>query len=246
MKTTFWRAVGRLPTPVQHTIWRTNVRLRHPGQYRRRVGRRSPEASTEYSYHPFDVHRCIFVHIPKCAGISVARTLFGTLGGGHTTVRAYQIAYDPREFSDYFKFTFVRNPWDRLYSAFHYLKTGGMTEGDREFAETDLAPYDKFDDFVRRWVTPENIWRYMHFQPQYHYLCFEDSPPLVDFIGRFENLTEDFRHIASKIGVERELMSLNRRTSKPHYRDVYTPETRDIVARVYARDIDMLGYEFDG
>ena len=246
MKTAFWRATARLPVRWQHAIWRTNIRLRQQERFRRRVDRRRPDADTEYGYHPFDVHRCIFVHIPKCAGISVARSLFGTLGGGHSTVRDYQIAYSPREFAEYFKFTIVRNPWDRLFSAYHYLKTGGMTPADREFSEAELAPYDDFEHFVLDWVDEESIWRYMHFQPQHHYLCFEDGPPLVDFIGRFENLSADFRVIAARLGIDRELMSLNRRSSKPGFREVYTPEMRDRVGRVYARDIEMLGYAFDG
>ena len=69
-----------------------------------------------YSYEPYDRYRCIFVHIPKAAGMSVCRSLFGNLAGGHATLADYQIIFARAEFERYFKFTFVRNPWDRFVS----------------------------------------------------------------------------------------------------------------------------------
>ena len=79
---------------------------------------------TQISLQGFDKHRCIFVHIPKCGGISVGRALFGTYYGNHMNALTYQLIFDKSTYDAYFKFTFVRNPWSRLFSAFHFLRNG--------------------------------------------------------------------------------------------------------------------------
>ena len=66
-------------------------------------------------------HRCIFVHIPKTAGTSVEAALgwFTEYTRGaqdHRSIRKLREAITPDEFCTYFKFTFVRNPWDRVVS----------------------------------------------------------------------------------------------------------------------------------
>ena len=66
-------------------------------------------------------YRCFFIHIPRTGGNSIASTI---LDGrtAHTPYFVYQRAY-PDEFDEFFKFCFVRNPWDRLVSAYFYLKS---------------------------------------------------------------------------------------------------------------------------
>lgn len=59
-------------------------------------------------------------------------TLFGNLGGAQLRIPHDQLIFSQREFEDYFKFTFVRNPWDRLLSAFLFLKKGGANKVDRQ------------------------------------------------------------------------------------------------------------------
>lgn len=55
--------------------------------------------TTEWgSYKPFDEKKAIFVHIPKCAGVSVNKALFGNLAGGHTTLDQYINVYEPSLF----------------------------------------------------------------------------------------------------------------------------------------------------
>jgi hypothetical protein len=66
---------------------------------------------------PFIRTGAAFIHIPKCAGTSVSCTLYGSLGAGHMAVRDLQLLLPRRIFKGLFVFTFVRNPWDRLYSA---------------------------------------------------------------------------------------------------------------------------------
>ncbi len=91
------------------------------------------------------------MHIPKTAGISVAESLFGYLPY-HYTLSDYKLIYGRRTFRQYFKFAFVRNPFDRLFSAYRFLMKGGWNEGDRRWAEENIARYDSFAEFVERWL----------------------------------------------------------------------------------------------
>ncbi len=89
----------------------------------------------DYSIEQMYARGCIFIHIPKCAGVSVCQSLFGNLGPGHLTLRQHQEVLDSRTFDSMFKFSFVRNPWDRLVSAFYFLKQGGYNEADANWRD---------------------------------------------------------------------------------------------------------------
>jgi hypothetical protein len=195
---------------------------------------------------PFDAHRCIFVHIPKCAGISVVQSLFGDFDCGHTGLKRYQIMFAPGEFKNYFKFTVVRNPYDRLVSAFLFMKKGGINEKDRRWAERNLSPYADFDAFVKGWVNRKNIRSGLHFRPQCGFICLEKNRPALDFIGYYENLAADFALICRKLQKGATLLEANRNLSRArNYQEYYTAESRKIVAEAYADDLQVLGYAFD-
>jgi hypothetical protein len=70
-------------------------------------------------------HRCIFIHIPKTAGASIALSLFNE-PPRHVHYRDFEIA-NPDKFRRYFKFAFVRNPWDRLVSSYFYFAVAERT-----------------------------------------------------------------------------------------------------------------------
>lgn len=222
-------------------LWRTF----RPGKYLFAQEMRSRPG--EYSFEPFDRLGCIFVHIPKTGGVSISRSLFGCLSGGHASISHYQMVFDRGTFERYFKFAFVRNPWDRLYSVYRFLSRGGMTPQDAEWAARNLLPYGSFDRFVMAWLTEDSIRSYPHFIPQMEFLCLPGSAtPLVDFIGRFEHLERDFRMVCDQIGVTASLAHENRTggTAMAAYRDAYSHASRRKVAELYRDDIEGFGYAF--
>jgi hypothetical protein len=176
--------------------------------------------------------------------VSVAKALFGSLAGGHTTALAYQSLFSEYEFNNYFKFAFVRNPWDRLVSAYFFLKRGGMNPADASWAQRALSKCPDFDTFVKNWLTAKNIYSGVHFIPQYEFLCI-GGVPVVDFLGRFESLAHDFEIIKNKLGIQAKLLRTNSSVRKS-YEHYYTDETREIVRKVYEIDVQLFAYEFEG
>jgi hypothetical protein len=206
---------------------------------------RKRETSEWSSYKPFDDTKSIFVHIPKCAGIAVNKALFGNLAGGHTSLDEYINVFEPKLFSTYFKFTFVRNPWDRVVSAYTFLEKGGFNKWDKEFYDKELSGYRDFHDFVCNWLCTENINKHHHFKSQHTYILDKFERVSVDFIGYFENIEEDFATIAKRMGVEAKLEKRNS-VSRSNYRSYYDEKTIAIVNEVYKKDIELFNYDFNG
>ena len=219
------------PLSFRQHVERIHFQIRHPLRFRVVVNR-------------IKKHKAIFVHIPKSAGTSIRESLFGG-GGAHRTITGFQSVLAPELFAESFKFTFVRNPWDRLVSAFFFLKNRDMT-GNQRWACENLSQFQDFNTFVTNWLTRENIWSFVFFRPQYHFICFEDKKPAVDFVGFYENLMSDFAVIRDRIKSSANLEEKNRNSKRGRdYREYYTNETRDLVADIYAEDIQLFGYNFD-
>lgn len=205
---------------------------------------RRTEDLAGYSFKPFDEKKAIFVHIPKCAGIAINQAIFQNLGGGHKSFDTYICLFEAECIMTYFKFTFVRNPWDRLVSAYSFLEKGGVNENNKSFFKENLSCFSDFNDFVKNWLNKENIWKYAHFRPQWSYLLDKGNKVKLDFIGFFENIEEDFEYIKKRIDFDGNLKQMNA-VDRNFYIDYYTQETIDIVAKVYEEDINFLGYNFD-
>ncbi len=219
-----------------------------PGTYKTYQDMRDPSLQVDHALGPFDETESIFVHIPKCAGISVTRALYGRLVGTHHGVKSFQMIYSKAEMDHYFKFTIVRNPWSRLVSAYTFLKSGGLTDGDKAWAKEHLSQFDDFGRFVREWVNPKNVLTYIHFNYQHRYVVDPNGYMPIDYVGYFENLKNDFKNIASIMGKDVELPHHNPTKSKVKrlpYTEMYDDETRQIVADVYRQDIERFGYTFD-
>lgn len=193
------------------------------------------------SFRAFDYYRCIFIHIPKTAGLSVNKTLFGNLGSNHKGIHYFKKLYSARTFEKYFKFTFVRNPYTRLHSAFLYLKKGGINENDKNWADKYISDIDTFEDFVLHFLNTESIYSYILLYPQSYFITTDEKKTPLDFIGRFENLHQDFDHIRQVLGIQRELKTLNINKQKKALE--LSEEVKDKIYMLYKSDFELLGYE---
>jgi len=219
--------------------------LRHRKEYNSIRNKLNVHDGKNYSIRSFDKGEFIFVHVPKAAGTSVSRAIGDDLIL-HYTALEYRRIFGKKDFDDYYKFAIVRNPWDRLYSAYSFLKSGGWNAKDKRWFDDNISKYENFESFVSEWVTAENVRSYIHFLPQCDFLCDRRGVLLVDFIGRFESIDRDFSLVAEKIGIADNGLKKENQTKKRigDYREVYTDKTASIVGEVYARDCNLLNYSF--
>lgn len=208
----------------------------------RQVVDKSMSANLRYP-QPFAQHSCLFVHVPKCAGSSVCKALFDGWRPGHLPLYWYEQQF-PEQFDASFKFAFVRDPLERAYSAYAFLRGNELGRRDRP-AQNLVSHYRDFDDFVARWLHPETIRRQLHFTPQTDFLTSSLGHLALDFIGYQEHLARDFRLVCERLGHSALLPHINTSQQRRPIpaRDFCTVRTRRLVRRVYQRDYEMLGYE---
>lgn len=165
-------------------------------------------------------------------------------------VKTYQIR---NKYAHYFKFCFVRNPWDRLVSCYmDKIKDaqGGIYQGRPNYFIRYLerrgicATEMTFEQFVEAVCGIPDEEADSHFRSQHCYIEDHRGHILVDFAGRFETLNSDFKFVADKLGIDSTLPHL-RRTSRIDFRDYYTTRSRELVRKRYAVDIELFGYSFD-
>ncbi|WP_052746067.1 sulfotransferase family 2 domain-containing protein [Sulfurovum lithotrophicum] len=192
-----------------------------------------------------DLCKCIYIHIPKVAGISIEEALFREKVG-HKWALMYK-GEDKQKFNDYFKFSFVRNPYDRLASAFFFLKNGGRNEFDKKWSEENLSAIEDFTHFIQNLqneVFREKVLKWTHFIPQYKYVCDQKGEIIVDYIGKFETLHNDFSHVADTLGIPVHLSHQNKTSNKKDYRTLYTEDMQETVYRLYQKDFELFDYDF--
>lgn len=193
----------------------------------------------------------VFVHVPKAAGTSISQSLYGRSVGHYSAADVKRFA--PACLSNLPSFAVVRNPWSRCLSAYRFAILGGGGGDGPRVAATNPAQYQipsfrSFSAFVEEWLAGWDVSKLdAIFQPQWPYVCDNHGNLLVDWVGRMEHLgaVEDFvrRSTGSSISLEHH----NRSSSghgKTDYRDEYDPSTREIVGRIFERDIEMFGYDF--
>lgn len=190
-----------------------------------------------------DKHHAIFIHLPKTAGTSVSRQL-GLPSSRHVPADTYRLT-NPSKFSRYFKFCFVRNPFDRLFSSYAFLRHGGMNEDDARFAKQKVLPFENFEKFlIEGFARDAAIRSWVHFRPQKEFVCDASGHNLMDFTGRFERIEADYALIADCLSKPKNLPVSNA-SKRGDYREIYSQEMLSIARTYYADDLEIFGYEFE-
>ena len=226
-------------------------------------------------------NKCIFIHIPKTAGTSLIK-IFSDKNPQRKKHNPAPFSHDDYKFDpppphlraqdyvkhglvtkevfdSYFKFSFVRNPWDRIISEYKY--------------RGHIRKYPFKEYLFEHLPKPEWSDLYCHIIPQYDFLFDDQGNKLVNFIGKFETLQTDFEQICARLNLPAQklihenaslsifrrrdnnliqvlksisvLMSINtRRNSFKSYQAYYDDESREFVSRLYKNDIETFDYHF--
>jgi len=201
------------------------------------------------------LHRFIFVAIPKTGTHSVRQALREQMGPedmeqvglfvqkslpipdlakirhGHLTLSQLRPHLDADTFDNFFKFAFVRNPFDRFVSYCSFVT--------RQKGQFDRNPRAVMEHFVAK-----PPWDHILFQPQHQFLIDEQGKLLTDYVGRVEQMQESYDAIAQRTGIPTAVLERVNSSRRADYRDYYDDDLIEGVARLYARDLELFGYQF--
>ena len=202
-----------------------------------------------------DSHQFIFVHVRKAAGSSIRDTLeplsivkptdtWSKVKSRflktekdykkyafrqHDDINVAKKLMPPELFEAYFKFAFVRNPWDRLVSEYEFIRR-----------RPDHGRYSK--------VIKMDFEKYIVYQSkrsdahQINMLADKNGNLLMDFIGKFENLYEDWNRVTDKLGIQNKQLTHRKKAGIKDYDSYYTEKTRALVSELWRKDIVAFGY----
>ena len=201
-------------------------------------------------------HRFIFFAVPKTATHAIRQALREHMGEGdweqqvlfgrqalpipelaklqHGHISAQQLRphIDPDQWDGYFKFGFVRNPFDRYVSTCFFLN------------RQNPAFADQAVPFMKRALDIPRFRGRVLVQPQVRQLAGEDGKIALDYVGRYESLQHSYDHICETIGIQSTDLARKNTSEHKSYTEYYDDDLKDKVASFYTTDLDEFGYEF--
>ena len=200
-------------------------------------------------------HRFIFFAVPRTATHALRQALrpclgeddweqqalFGkqsipvpgiaAIGHGHVSFRQLRENLPAQTWSSYFKFGFVRNPFDRFVSTCFFLnrRNPGFTGHEVEF--------------MRQAISKELFRQRILARPQYRLLTDENDTMMMDYVGRYETLQESFDGICRQIGIAPTRLDRRNESSHRSYTCYYDSSLQKAVADWYRMDFKLFGYD---
>ena len=171
----------------------------------------------------------------------------------HCHVSSMEISQRLPDFDDLYSFAFVRNPWDRLYSIYEYVRTNiASHEIIDNFYENGLNHFR--DCSFKEWLIEKESWagwdRNKQYLPeqkrqQLSFITNESGKINITYVARFENLEDEYKNICKQLKtLPRILPHKNRSRRCKDYRVNYDQEMIDFVCKRHTKDINEFGYEF--
>lgn len=197
-------------------------------------------------------YKFVYVGIPKTA----TRSFMDAFAAGGQAIYDSEWYESPADYvrvlamyPDYYKFTFTRNPWARAVSCYNSkIKDAVLGKQARIMCfYNGLSPQMSFKDFAR-WLNTEegsDAQADRHWLSQHILLTGADEKPFCAFTGKYETLEKDLENVCAKLGMPPVTLAQKGHISENRdYRSYYDEETKALIARRYARDIELYGYEF--
>ncbi len=210
-------------------------------------------------------HKCIFIHISKCAGSSIEKALGIDIANNSETNNKNLFGWNkehqlflqhatPEEllnhgfltkdqWEQYYKFIIVRNPWERALSDYIWLVK-------------DVKISDSFHNFIHKKgafskVLTQNTGKHYrgdHLNKQIDYFYINGQEIKYDKVIRFENLKEElpvlYKDLNVKIDSEKEKHNVGKKIFS-HYSKFYNRSRKELIQNTFKGDIDYLNYKFE-
>ena len=209
-----------------------------------------------------DKHKLICIYHSKVACSSIKKSLFPLFNidqkrHPHLDVFPIRPTWEILTDKSYFTFTFVRNPWDRLVSFYRDKIKGVYSLGDvrlfRKLYGRRIFRSMTFDKLARLVCKIPDSISDPHFRSQICYMI-HNGKVLPDFVGRYENLEEDYNKMCRMKGLSLTLPhifqnvpknKLDIKWEKTDYKIYYSEELKELVGERYRKDIEYFNYTFD-
>jgi hypothetical protein len=241
--------------------------LKNVNQAKKKIQQKFAKVDYPSSAIVLEKYKTLYFPIPKVACTSLKKLCadllemdispdinVGTFVHSHATFPVVP-KKNINNYSDYYKFAFVRNPWDRLVSCYlDKIKENadvnpptfinGVHKGLLKYSVFKAGM--PFEEFVEASIEIPDINADTHFRSQYTFITDNNGKLLIDFLGKFENLNEDFLKLCEKLELTNiTLPSLNSRIkNSKSYRDYYTQDLKNKVKKRYSKDIELFKYDF--
>ena len=191
--------------------------------------------------------KCIFIHIPKTGGTSIEQfikdngknnLLFLGVKNGRSLhhLRGHELKLIiPYIYKKYFKFSIIRNPYDRLLSEYYWTPIVNL---GYKYGKSKKHFLENVSEIVKNKKYFENI-NNDHFIPQYSFL-YNKNKLLVDQLFKYEDLDWVSKYLKKKLNISREFPYLNKTSIK---KEEWNEEEKKIIYDLYQIDFLYFGYQ---
>jgi len=205
--------------------------------------------------------KLLMVHIPKCAGITMNQIIgldnpkfFGNHYGHHYANFIKNKMKD--KYKNYISFCIIRNPWDRLWSSYNFMKSGSEFKGPKKSVRKNNNNLNSFEDYIYDIYDTKKYLNVnskingtdLYHHKQSNWITNKSNDTIVDIIGKFEDLSslvKTIEHDFNMDGLGQRFKSTHsNKTKKVNYREVYNRSMINKVSEMYQDDIKLGDYEF--
>jgi hypothetical protein len=194
-------------------------------------------------------YKCIFIHIQRTAGTSIEKWLCGYDWFVIDKKTKHLLSSQAKEiygdyWDEYFKFSFVRNPWDRMVSCLKFNKHFGLNINNGIIdvgGYMEMYGYPKILEYDQRFYNRKDVEHDRHKNKSVYGNILDED---IDFIGRYEFLYDDIKKIQKKLNVVKDFDIFAQKSNRKSYKKYYDERSKNLVNDIFLNDINYWNFNF--